>query len=304
MEWTPADELLNELADQLNERGLQREPVRVWGMSGVERVYLPDGRHMIFKYVQEPFTDEARILAHVADRGLAVPKLLVSTTQHGVLGMLLEDLDLTAREPTLVEAAEAAVAVHRIPPPEGLPVLDSAALAALPERARSHLAGLRAVGRWPDSDDIDTDLQRIADVADERARNAELPPFGLVHSELHPSSLHIDPNGSWRLLDFARAFVGPGVLDLVSWQGTTSAPDRAALSELLHAYVRAGGTESALADRAGLDVASWGIGFHRLWAIQWYLEQAHHWMPEPVRDEHDAEVIRRHLIEARHCLHT
>lgn len=295
------DELLRELASQLGERDMQREPVRVWGMSGVERVCLPDGRRVIFKYAREPFRDEARILHHVAAHGLPVPELLASTTRGGVLGMLMEDLG-PSREPTLNDAAEAAVAVHRLPlPPQRVPVLDSVALAELPARARDHLSALRAAGRWADATDTDADLQRLARSAERRARDAEIPPFGLVHSEFHPTSLHIGSHG-WRLLDFARACVGPGVLDLVSWQGTTSPPDPAALWDLLHAYVRAGGADSVLADRGGLDVVSWAIGFHRLWIVEWYLELARWWMPEPDYDEHDAAVVRRHLAEVTQCL--
>ena len=37
-----------------------------------------------------------------------------------------------------------------------------------------------------------------------------------VHSEFHPTSLHIGRDGR-RLLDFARTFNGPGLLDLASW---------------------------------------------------------------------------------------
>lgn len=303
MDQATTTELLHTLTGKLDEAPLRREAARVWDLSGVERVYLSHSRTVIFKYAREPFLDEARVLTHAADHGLPVPRLLAATEMHGVLGMLLEDLGAPAREATLDEAATAAVAVHHLPlPPQRLPVLDSAALAELPSRAREHLTLLRAAGRWADTDDIDTDLQRLARLAELRARDAELPPYGLVHSEFHPTSLHIDRHRQWRLLDFARTFVGPGLLDLVSWQGTTQQPDKAALRNLLHAYVNAGGTSSALTDRAGLDAAEWAIGWHRVWIIEWYLEQALRWMPDPAFDDHDATVVRRHLVEARQCL--
>lgn len=303
MDQATTTELLHTLTGTLDETALRREDARVWDLSGVERVYLSPNRTMIFKYAREPFLDEARVLTHVADHGLPVPRLLAATEMHGVLGMLLEDLGAPAREATVDEAATAAVAVHRLPlPPQRLPVLDSAALAELPSHAREHLTLLHAAGRWADTDDIDTYLQRLATVAELRARDAELPPYGLVHSEFHTTSLHVNADGRWRLLDFARAFVGPGLLDLVSWQGTTQQPDKAALRNLLHAYVDAGGARSVLADRAGLDAVEWALGWHRLWICQWYMEQAWRWMPDPRYDDHTANVVRRHLTEARQCL--
>ena len=42
---------------------------------------------------------------------------------------------------------------------------------------------------------------------------ARLAPYGLCHSEFHPTSLHVGASG-WRLLDWARAFRGPGLIDL------------------------------------------------------------------------------------------
>lgn len=303
MDHDTTDALLADLATQLGEDHTRRDPCRVWDLSGVERVHLPDARTVIYKYAREPFTGEPRILAHVADHGLPVPRLLACAERHGVVGMLLEDLGEPAREATMEEAAAAAVAVHRVPPPpQRVPVLDSAALAELPDRARQHLTSLRATGRWADTDDIDTDLRRLARVAELRARDADLAPFGLVHSEFHPTSLHIGADRRWRLLDFARAFVGPGLLDLVSWQGTTAAPDPAALRRLLHAYVAAGGPQSVLHNRSGLDVEFWAIGWHRIWAIEWYVEQALRWMPDPAYDTHTVDAVRRHLSEARQCL--
>jgi hypothetical protein len=98
-----------------------------------------------------------------------------------------------------------------------------------------------------------------------RVVGAELPPFGLCHSEYHPTSLHIGARG-WHLLDFARAFTGPGLLDLASWHGTLGNPDPARTTGLIKRYVALGGHQQALAPRGGLDAASWALGWHRLWA--------------------------------------
>lgn len=303
MDQATITELLHTLTATLDGTVMRREDARIWDLSGVERVYLSHGRTMIFKYAGEPFYDERRVLAHVADHGLPVPRLLASAERHGVVGMLLEDLGEPAREATMEEAAAAAVAVHRLPlPQQRLPVLDSAALADLPARAQDHLTSLRTEGRWAEATDLDTDLGRLASIAELRARDAELPPYGLVHSEFHPTSVHIGSDERLRLLDFGRVFVGPGVLDLVSWQGTTGAPDTASLRQLLHAYTATGGSKSVLRDRAGLNVESWALGWHRIWAVEWYLDQALRWMPDPRYDDTAMTVVRRHLTEARQSL--
>ncbi|GAB3971140.1 hypothetical protein GCM10029978_045760 [Actinoallomurus acanthiterrae] len=297
--------LLAELRAELSLGAVRRESIRVWEMSGVERLRLDDGRTLIFKYSRGPLTDEHLVLRHAAAHGLPVPRLLASATLYdprlGVggdsLGMVMEDLGPAVLTPTLEHAVAAALAVHAVSALPGRPGLDSAALAALPGRALKRLATLQSAGRWQDPV-LARHLRALAAVAYDRCHGAEIPPWGMLHSEFHPTSLHVDASGRWRLLDMARACTGPGVLDLVSWQGTQTAPETAALYELLVAYVAAGGPATALSDRAGLPVTRWAIGWHRLWIVDWYLEQAARWMPDPALDEHAAAVVVRHLAEA------
>lgn len=144
------------------------------------------------------------------------------------MGMLMEDLGSAVREARLTDAATAAVAVHAVPPLLDRPVLNSITLAVLPGRALDQLAELQKAGRWRD-DRITKLLQALADVAADRARDAEIAPYATAHSEFHPTSLLIDAGGRCRVLDMARSFTGPGLLDLVSWQGTITAPDLTAL---------------------------------------------------------------------------
>jgi Phosphotransferase enzyme family len=280
---------------------VDREPMRVWEMSGVERLHPPQGGTVIFKYAQAPFHGEARVLAHAARHGVSVPQLLDAAERPGMLGMLLEDLGPALREPTLAEAAAAAVAIHRVPGLPGLPVLDATGLAELPGRALVHLEALVGASRWRDTDDIAAGLCTLKKEAAVRAAGAELPPFGLCHSEFHPTSLHVGTDG-WRLLDWARAFVGPGLLDLMSWQGTLDTPDVQALTDLLHAYTAAGGPADVWADRGGLAAAHWAILWHRVWIIEWFLAQSTTWLNDPGMDELYQQVIRRHLAEALQCL--
>jgi hypothetical protein len=306
------DKVRTMLVDLLGRLGVDiadvdREPIRVWGMSGVERLHLPGGETRVYKFATGPFAGEHRVLRHASHDGLPVPRVHNAVTLHSpvgefpdYMGMVMDDLGEATREAVLEDAAPAAVAVHAVSPMHGRPVLRSAALAALPGRALDQLAELQAAGRWRD-ERIAELLQALAAVAEDRARDATIPPYGMVHSEFHPTSLLVASGQVW-VLDMARAFTGPGLLDLASWQGTTAAPDLGALRELIAAYVTAGGAESALDDRAGLRAEEWAIGWHRIEAAAWFIEQALLWMTDPARDAAGVAAVVRHLGEASAAL--
>jgi hypothetical protein len=278
----------------------RREPIRAWALSAVERVHAHSGT-VILKAARQPLTAEGDVLAHVARQGLPVPSLEAAVTTPDETVMVLEDLGAPDRDAALGDAAIAAVSVHQIRPPAGVPVVDRDALAALPTVALERIGQLHATGRWPEPDpDIDA-LARLTAIADTRSEGTDLAPFGFCHSEFHPTSLHITEAG-WHVLDLARAFTGPGLLDLASWQGTTEAPDLTGLEELIDAYVAAGGADTAHAKRGGLAAAQWAMGWHRLWAIAWYLEQQTTWIADPDLDDVYRQTIRRHLAEAVECL--
>lgn len=303
---TVLDDLLNRLRIKITD--VDRERIRVWEMSGVERLHLPGGGTRVFKYAVGPFTGEPRVLRHAARHGLPVPRVHDAVTLHSpgedhadYMGLVMADLGSPLREAVLEDAPAAAVAVHAVPPMHGRPVLRSATLAALPGRALDQLAALQAAGRWRD-DRIAERLLALIAVADDRARDAAIPPYGMCHSEFHPTSLLVASEQVW-VLDMARAFTGPGLLDLASWQGTTAVPDLGALRELIAAYVAAGGAESALDDRAGLPAEAWALGWHRIEAVAWFIEQALLWMPAaPERDAAGVAAVVRHLDEAAAAL--
>ncbi|MER8105544.1 hypothetical protein [Kitasatospora sp. NPDC094016] len=50
-----------------------REKVRVWGMSGVERLRFDNGHTAIYKYAVEPFDGEAQILRAAYWSGTTFP---------------------------------------------------------------------------------------------------------------------------------------------------------------------------------------------------------------------------------------
>lgn len=282
---------------------VRREPVHVWGLSAVERVQLDDGGTVILKSAIAPFTGEADVLDHAARNGVPVPTVLAADRQGDArLSMLLEDLgEHPEEDASLQHGAAAAVAVHACPSMPSLPVMDARELASLPGRALGSLAHLQEAGRWEDTADIRRSLERLAAVAEQRATGAATPPFGMCHSEFHPTSMHTGPAGV-RILDWARAFTGPGLLDLASWRDTPLPLDTGAIAEMIDAYITAGGAESAAANRGDLPAEVWTGGWHRVWICEWYLQQCVRWMPDPGADEATRRVVRRHLTEAQDCL--
>ncbi|MFJ5676792.1 aminoglycoside phosphotransferase family protein [Streptomyces sp. NPDC093097] len=289
-------ELLGNLLTIAGRPGPTREMVRVWSMSGVERLTFPDGTTAIFKYAKKPFDNEDRALRLAHTHGVPVPQVRASAVVGGWLGMLLEDLGPATREADDLDGAAAAALLHRTPTAAALPVLDRDRLRMLPSRALDHLDQLRKGERWQDTDDIEEALDRIARAAETRSAGATMAPFGWVHSEFHPTSLHIGQRG-WHLLDFARAFTGPGLLDLASWHGTLDTPDPVRLRVFLETYVTEGGTPDALAERGGLAVEKWALGWHRMWAVEWFMEQAIHWINDPSTDPAYLKTVRRHLTD-------
>ncbi|UIX33019.1 phosphotransferase family protein [Streptomyces sp. GQFP] len=301
METSLNTDLLDNLLTIAGRSNAVREEVRVWSMSGVERLTFTDGTTAIFKYAKRPFDSEDQALRLAQTLGVPVPAVRASAVVDGWLGMLLEDLGPAAREADDLDGATAAVVLHRTRIAAALPVLDREALRRLPSRALEHLGRLRNAERWQNADDIEDALDRIAQAAEARSTGTTTAPFGWVHSEFHPTSLHIGQHG-WRLLDFARAFTGPGLLDPASWHGTLDTPDPVRLRVFLDTYVTEGGTPDALAERGGLPAEKWALGWHRMWAVEWFMEQSIRWINDPATDPAYIKAVRRHLTDVLHLL--
>ncbi|MGH3480444.1 MAG: hypothetical protein ACRDSI_11635 [Pseudonocardiaceae bacterium] len=268
----------------------KREPLRVWAHSGVERLHFGDGASVVFKYADAPFDTEHVALRLAASNGVPVPALRAARTIPGMLGMLLEDLGEPVRDADDHDGARAAVHLHRVAAAApGMTRLDATALASLPPRITSSLQRLGMA-------DLVENARALDAAATGRVSGAELPPFGLCHSEFHPTSLHISASG-WRLLDFARAFIGPGLLDLASWHGTLDDPQPVRTLGLIESYITAGGPRQALAMRGGLDAASWALGWHRVWVVNWFTEQIERGWAQEAQDSWTI-AIGRHLAEA------
>ncbi|WP_405670717.1 phosphotransferase family protein [Streptomyces sp. NBC_01530] len=297
----PSAELLDNLLTMAGRTTAVREDVRVWSMSGVERLTFPDASTAIFKYAKRPFDGEDKALRLAHTLGVPVPQVHASAVLDGWLGMLMEDLCPAVRDADDLDGTAAAVVLHGTRTAAALPVLDQARLRTLPNQALEHLAQLRKAERWQDTDDIEDTLDLIAQAAEARSAGTTVAPFGWVHSEFHPTSLHISQRG-WRLLDFARAFTGPGLLDLASWHGTLDTPQPVRLRVFLEQYVTAGGTPDALTRRGGLTAENWALGWHRMWAVEWFMEQSIRWINDPATDPAYIKAVRRHLTDVLHLL--
>ncbi|MDX6743804.1 hypothetical protein [Actinocorallia sp. A-T 12471] len=286
------DGVLVQLLDRVGHGPAQREQIRVWARSGVERLTFPDGTTAVFKYAEGPFAEEDVALGVAEDAGLPVPQRLAVAHVPGLLGMLLSDLGPSLRDASDAEGAALAVRVHRVAATGPLPTLDGPRLAAMPDRVAARLTDVGV--------DVPEVVWALAKVADARAEGSGLPPFGLCHSEWHPTSVHVGARGT-HLLDFARAFRGPGLLDLASWHGTLDPPDPDRLAETLAAYVAAGGAQTVTSPRGGLSAARWALGWHRLWAADWFAHQIALGWAQGAEDAWTS-AINRHLTEAADLL--
>ncbi|MFG1676364.1 aminoglycoside phosphotransferase [Micromonospora sp. NPDC049282] len=296
-----SDQLRRDLLTAAGHQQTGGQVIQEWELSTVQRLYLSDGSSVICKLATSPFTGEAAVLRHLNEHGAAVPHLHGYTLRPHALGMLMEDLGDPIRPPTTAEAAAAARAVHTIPAMPTLPAFGQQTLASLPEQALAALDALHRQGRFLNTGTIEDLLRRLEAVAGRRADGAEREPFGWCHGEFHRSSLHISRTGC-RLVDWAKAFTGPGLLDLATWFGTRNAADPAQLTRLIRAYVAAGASTDAHSDRGGLPAAQWALGWHRVWAAWWFLTTAAAGHHQPHTDGSHAQVVHRQLHAAAQLL--
>lgn len=264
---------------------------QVFPFSGVRRLRPPGGGTAIYKQAQAPLDHEHIALRHAHSHGLPVPEVTAAVQQDGWLGMIMTDLGYPGRQPGTRDAAKIAAAIHAVPAEGVLPRLGPDELTA----AAARVAALTPVHRL--SFAAQAAAAELAAAAPDLAAPADMPPFGMCHSEFHPESVFVSGD-QWHTYDLARAFDGPGLIDLASWQGTTRPPSADALANLIIGYVAAGGNPAAHEPRAGLPPERWALGWHRIWAVDYYLSQLErHWIPDKYLPVQYA-AIERHLQEA------
>ena len=281
-------------------RWATRDVLSDWQLSRVERVAVSGHPSVILKRSSSPLTDEGRNLEALCSSAIPRPEVYLAYVEEDSLTLLMEDLGPAARQPTEDEAAACAVLVHSTtPPPEGLARLDSEGLRCLLTDTRDGIKGLASSGRWIESADRLLGLvDRLDGAATALSEAAEIPPFGLCHSEFHPTSLHVGTLKT-SLVDWARAYVGPGLLDLASWfQNGPVPPEPAACRSLFLSYVDAGGPNQAADRRGGLDAEYWALFWNRLWGVEWFVRCCNTWMTDRSQDPVWQQAVERHLHEA------
>lgn len=281
----------------LTPTGMHREVLWSWPQSHVERITVDGPATFVLKRARPPLTDEDRILRHLEDQSVPVPHVVLSCRDGGQLTMLLEDLGPTLRDATLDEAAHLAVRIHRATPPSDLRLLDTEALRAIPRAVSEGMDVLEAAGRWTDTERLRTLLHGAERIVERLVDGAQGPPFGLCHSEFHPSSIHIGARRSG-LLDLAQAFVGPGLLDLASYRNTAEPARPDVCRALIDAYCTAGGAPGAATSRAGLPAERWALAWHSLWISSLFTRYATTWMQDRQQDPAYARAVTAHLAEA------
>lgn len=277
------------------------EVLHSWELSHVERLTCREGGSVIFKCASEPFAHENDALIGAWQAGVAVPRVHAWARTATVLGMIMDDLGQPQRPATDADGVTAAAQLHCAAVSSGLPPADGEWLASLPSRALRTIELLQENGRWSECDDIAAVLRQLEKEAGPRAEGATKPPYGWVHSEFHPESVLVS-SGRVYMFDLARAFRGPGLLDLASWHGSVDEPDPQRTRSFIDAYVRHGGPAEALDDRGGLAAEDWALGWHRVWALEWFLAQSLVWINNPADDPAYANVVRRHALDAAQLL--
>lgn len=290
------------LAEHLDGLGLapdpRRETVRAGSHGGVERLRFPNGLTLIHKYGHTPLAHEAATHRVLQAAGVPVATLHSSEVREQHMTIVMEDLGEAERPATQDEVLALLLQLHAVPTPRGGPSLSEYTMVTLPDRARWHLDRLSDYGRWTNVvGRLTTDLEKVRKISADRAAGADKEPFGWVHTEFAGRGAHVGRKGV-RLIDFARSYAGPVLLDLVSWgDGLDRARPREARA-FLERYVDLGGPASTLDRRAGLAAERWALAWLRVWRVEWYLQQSASRFADPALDPTRQALVLRNLDQA------
>ncbi|EDY46570.1 phosphotransferase [Streptomyces sp. SPB074] len=290
------------LAEHLDRLGLDPEPrretLRSWTHGGIERLAFADGLTLVHKYGHAPLAHEAATHRVFQAAGVPVATLYSGEVRAKHMTLLMEDLGEPERAATEDEVLALLHVLHRAPSPPGSPSLSEYTMITLPDRARWHLDRLQETGRWTSAAGrLGDDLDKVRKVSEERCAGADQEPFGWVHTEIAGNGVHVGPKGV-RLIDFARSYVGPVLLDLVSWGDALDRPRPREARAFLEKYVDQGGPATTLDRRAGLAAERWALAWLRVWRVEWYLEQSAIRGSDPALDPERQALARRNMDQA------
>lgn len=270
-----------------------------WPLSVVQRIRLAGGDSFVLKTARGPMQSEGRNLLAAAASGLPVPHMLHYELERlsGIMTLCMEDLGESVRNPTTSDAVASAARVHETGLMPNGPWVDTDWLVAELEAARSVATtiGQSYQEFEPVAAAVATEARAAVGI-----RGLESAPFGVVHSEFHPSSM-IVRNDEIFLLDWARTFIGPQLLDLASFFGTTTLPERKRARNLISNYLETRHLAAAGRDRDGMPVEAWALYVHRLWVVLWYIQSLGEWVDvtdHRWRTKYAAGILK-HLTECK-----
>lgn len=248
------------LEDILGSQILERVTLHEWPLSCVQRLFLADGRRLIYKSQCEP-TVEPEFLTTAASPWLPQAQILYRTAHNAL--MVLEFLDaprlcdLPWREPEALAVGQTLInGIAQIDERRDLPVYldisDWEHWQTYMQAALHHLHPLSENHALPGV--THATLAAIQHAASSNPMHQLIAqPAGLVHGDLSAENVFQTDQG-FRIIDWQRPLRGPAALDL------------AALAESLH-----------------FDATNWVdpavITVRKLLAIGWFAECAAQWFP-------------------------
>jgi hypothetical protein len=160
-----------------------------WALSHVERLIFGNAQSVIFKCSVAPLLSEGDVLIRAEKLKMPVPHVYACLADRSAIGMILQDLGSSLAPALDQDGMTAAIAVHSSGLMAELRLCDADEMARWPERMLANVHELVREGRWTAAGDLTGKISALRAVAPDLLAGAELPPFGLCHSELHPNSV-------------------------------------------------------------------------------------------------------------------
>lgn len=212
--WLHTDD---ELSAHLGSPVIERETLHEWPLSCVQRLVTADGQRWIYKTQHAPTVEDTFYAAANSD-------LLISARilERDPLIMLLYFIDASTLPD--VSEAEAVQLVNRVlagirqikgNPPVWLDISSANKWRAVMLETRDTLKSLVESGGFTQVDENAIQVFERCFSARDILDAADCDP-GLVHGDLYRENLFLLPDGSLKVIDWARPYRGPAELDRVT----------------------------------------------------------------------------------------